>query len=262
MKKTLLSLLGILLFPVMANAAEPLHVRYGIYASGFNVATIDTTYTLTQDSYKVDADLKTAGLLGALAPWSGVVETAGINKNGTLVPQNHEFISTWRSDTNTSKFTFDKAGTLIAYTKSENDKQPENNMPPEEVYADNPVDMLTGLFSTMMGNSCASSQHAMDGKRRFDMVFRSKGTDVLEENQYNSYTGDAEICEVEIVPVAGKWREKPRGWMNIQSQAKAQGQLPRLWFAKIREDMPPIPVRMLIKTDYGTMLMHLQDNPD
>jgi hypothetical protein len=82
---------------------------------------------------------------------------------------------------------------------------------------------------------------------------------MMEANKYNRYNGMAEICEVEIVPVAGKWRDKPRGWMNIQGQAKEKGQLPRLWFGQVEEGFPAIPVRMTIKTNYGTMLMHLQD---
>ena len=103
-----------------------------------------------------------------------------------------------------------------------------------------------------------TSQKVLDGKRRFDMVFKSKGDETLESNKYNRFKGRTEICEVEIVPVAGKWREKPRGWMNIQGQAKAQGQLPQMWFGKVRKDMPAVPVRMMIKTDYGTMLLHLK----
>ena len=244
--------------PFSAQAEEPLKVKYGLYAGGFNVATLDAVYTLTDTEYHVNADLDTAGVLGRMAPWNGLIETHGINRNNKLVPQSHEFANTWRGDTKTNTFSFDNNGKLTAYTEEETGKALEDKMPTEDVYSDSPVDMLTALMNAMRGQTCATTEKVMDGKRRFDIVFRSKGTENLKSNDYNRYSGEAEICEIEIVPVAGKWREKPRGWMNIQDQSKAKGELPRMWFGKVREDTPAIPVRMLIKTNYGPMLMHLQ----
>lgn len=242
-----------------ANASEPIKVQYGLYAGGFNVAVIDATYRFGEDSYALEADLKTAGILGTLAPWEGDVVTQGRIEDGSLIPSKHQFISNWRGDEKTNLFTFDEEGKLVSLTKSESGEAPQDKMPSEEIYADNPADMLTALLSASRGESCGTVEAAMDDKRRFDMVFRSQGQDVLQPNRYSAFEGSAEICEVEIVPVAGKWRDKPRGWMNIQNQAKNKGQLPRLWFGQVRENMPAIAVRMLVKTDYGTMLMHLRD---
>jgi hypothetical protein len=243
----------------VAHAAEPLKVTYGIYTGGFHVVDMHGTYTLQDDKYDLQMDMETVGLLGRLAPWAGVIHTNGLNKGAASTPLVHSFASTWRGDVETTTFSFDKNGRLQSYLLEEGDGTIKNEMPDKEVYQDNPVDMLSALFRTMHGKTCESTQPALDGKRRFDMVFTSKGTETRQANRYSIYEGPTEICEVEIVPVAGKWREKPRGWMSLQGQAKEKGQLPRLWFGKVRDDMPPIPVRFFIKTDYGTMVMHLQD---
>lgn len=240
-----------------AFAIEPLRVTYGLYASGFNVLDIVGTYNITDDKYDLSMDLKTQGMLGKLAPWSGSIQSNGINKDVESVPLYHSFSSTWRDETEQTEFKFNQSGQLTSTTISKDGKS-DNKMPAKEVYKDKPIDMLSAMFRAMNAASCASKQPAFDKKRRFDMVFRSKGKDVLEKTGYSIFQGEAEICEVEIIPVAGKWREKPRGWMSIQGQAKDKGQLPRIWFGKVRDDIPPIPVRFLIKTNYGAMVMHLK----
>lgn len=240
-------------------AAEPLKVTYGLYAGGFNVVDIDGTYTLDDGTYTMDMDLETVGVLGRLAPWSGLIRSKGVNREGQFYPATHSFAGTWRGDTETKRFDFDANGRLASHTEEKSDGRISDKMPPEDVYAGGAVDMLTALFRAMNGKSCEANIPVMDGKRRFDMVFTSKGMDDIKQSKYTIFNGSAEICEIEIIPVAGKWRDKKRGWMSIQDQAKNNGQLPRIWFAKVREDMPPIPVRFQITTDYGSMIMHLID---
>lgn len=240
-------------------ASEPLKVTYALYASGFNVVDMQGTYTITDNTYDLIMDLETTGMLGRLAPWSGVIQSSGLNKGVNSSPLKHSFASTWRDDTETNIFEFDQSGALKSYIKKDSDGTTKDKMPDDEVLAGKPTDMLSALFRAMQGDGCTSTHPALDGKRRFDMAFRSKGTDVLQQSKYSIFEGEAEICEVEIIPVAGKWRDKPRGWMSIQQQAKGKGQLPRIWFGKVRDDLPPIPVRFLIKTDYGAMVMHLKD---
>lgn len=246
------------LLPITAHASEPLKVTYGLYAGGFNVVEIDGTYTLSKNKYDLEMDLKTAGVLGRLAPWAGIIKTSGINKGVKSIPLEHSFASTWRSETETTTYTFKKDGSLESAFLVEGGEAPKDKTPNDEVLKGNPIDMLSAMFRAMNNPSCETTQPGFDRKRRFDMAFRSKGFDVLEQSRYSVFSGEAEICEIEIVPVAGKWREKPRGWMSIQGQAKENGQLPRLWFGKVRDNMPPIPVRFLIKTNYGTMIMHLK----
>ena len=248
-----------LIFIGMHSAhAKSVTAIYGIYAGGFNVAEIEATYNVDDKDYSVKADLKTVGVLGSLAPWSGDIQTSGIVQKGTLIPQMHKFANTWRDETKISKFTFNQDGSLKDIKRIYEDGTEKDRTPAKDVLVGKPVDMLTAMLRATQGQTCAGKQPALDAKRRFDMVFTSKGESDLKKNRYSAFEGSAEICEVEIAPVAGKWREKPRGWMNIQDQAKTKGQLPRLWFAHVKENTPKIPVRMVIKTNYGAMVMHLK----
>jgi len=244
-----------------SHASDKLTVTYGIYTSGFNVVDIKGTYDISDTSYDLTMDMNTVGLLGTLAPWSGVIHSDGVfNKSGQATSQNYKFSATWRGETETSTMSFDKTGLLSSYRLEKSDGRVIDKMPANNVYDDLPNDILTSLLNVMMRpETCALIQKTFDGKRRFDMVFTSHGTEQRKPNNYSVYDGNTEICDIEILPVSGKWRDKPRGWMSVQQQAKKQGELPRLWFGKIRDDMPPIPVRFMIKTDYGTMIMHLKD---
>lgn len=45
--------------------------------------------------------------------------------------------------------------------------------------------------------------------------------------------------------------------MSIQEQSRENGSLPTVWMAKMTEDAPAVPVKIRVKTDYGTLFMHL-----
>lgn len=249
------------LFSVTVQAA-PLEVTYGIYAGGMHVVDIKGKYDITDKAYQLDMDLHTRGLLGKLAPWSGQISSTGHYKGDTALPLSHQFASTWRDETETNSFTFNKEGVLQSYQRIEENGTIVDKMPESEVYAGGATDMLTALLRVMdqtEDTTCGATVPATDGKRRFDMVFRDKGQDNMTANRYASYVGQALVCDIEIVPVAGPWREKPRGWMSIQEQARGKGELPRIWFGQVRDDMPPIPVRFEIKTNFGAMVMHLRE---
>jgi hypothetical protein len=250
--------LGFSLLVSSASAQMPLNVTYALYAGGFNVVDIHGTYDTANEAYAMTMDLETAGLLGRVAPWAGEIKSHGLNRAGGATPLEHSFKSTWRGEVETTTFNFGKDGALKSHIRTENDGKMVDKMPPQDVYADKPVDMLSALFRVMNTQGCENKIPAWDGKRRFDMVFKSQGEGLLKKTKYSAFEGKTEICTVEIKPVAGKWRDNPRGWMSIQGQAKDNGALPKLWFGSVRDDMPPIPVRFQIKTDYGTMIMHLK----
>jgi len=47
--------------------------------------------------------------------------------------------------------------------------------------------------------------------------------------------------------------------MSIQEQGRDRGTLPTVWVGKISEDGPAIPIKILVKTAYGSLFMHLAE---
>jgi len=97
-----------------------------------------------------------------------------------------------------------------------------------------------------------------DGKRRFKLWFKDAGTETLTKSRYNIYDGVAIKCSVEVEPISGKWHEKPRGWMSIQEQGREKGILPTVWMGTVKGTDLYVPVKVRVKTDYGTLFMHLK----
>ena len=219
-KSFIIILFLLLLSNKVAHAKDPLKVTYGLYASGFNVVDIQGTYALNDGTYDLTMDLETVGMLGAVAPWGGLIKSNGLDKGTDSTPLEHSFTSTWRGKVETTTFSFNQDGSLKSYILEKDDGEIWDKMPKPEVYDGAPLDMLSALYRVMNNDSCEMTQAALDGKRRFDMVFRSLGTDVLEKSRYTIFEGEAEMCEIEIVPVAGKWRSRKTAWLDEFTRSK------------------------------------------
>ena len=47
--------------------------------------------------------------------------------------------------------------------------------------------------------------------------------------------------------------------MSIQEQGRERGTMPTVWLGKIAKNAPAIPVKIRVKTAYGTLFMHLAE---
>ncbi len=263
-KFTAALLFSLSLFSYAAHAEQQQDIRnysYAVYAGGFYVLDADMTLTHTDDTYDIHLDTKTHGLLDRVVSWAGIFETTGEIKGDERQVLEHKSTATFRGDTNIKSYAYNPDGQFKSLTLTDHEKNKEpvttvSDIKPE--LADGSTDILTAMLSMMSDDApCNDRADVFDGKRRFEIVFRKLDDTVLSTSRYNSYGGPASVCEIEIFPKGGKWHEKPRGWLSIQEQGREKGQLPRLWVAEI--DGLYVPVKILVKTNYGTFLMHKSD---
>lgn len=237
-------------------------MTYEVYAGGLHAIQAQLTIDVSNpDRYAINLTAKTRGLLGKLAPWHGSFDTQGwIHSNGRYQPDIHQSTATWRNEVEVKEYNYNQDGSFASLTITEHDKPPQTDKPDDDL-TDQTVDALTATLSVMeavmQGQSCTGSSDVFDGKRRFAQVFHDKGTENLSQTKYNIYEGEATKCTVEVMPKGGKWYDKPRGWMSIQEQGREKGTMPTLWVAKLDPNQPAVPVKLLVKTDYGALFMHL-----
>lgn len=248
-----------------AAVAAARHIQtmtYEVYAGGINAVTaeLDIVYE-AKDRYRLALAAWTKGFLGRLVPWSGTFETLGWRKDdGRIMPELHKSSAIWQGDEDLKEYHYAPDGTFKGLKAMEagRDVSPENL---DKALTDGTTDVLSATLQIMkaiaQGGQCEGSAEVFDGARRFEMVFKHEADEVLESTEYNVYAGPSQRCTVEVVPIAGKWHEKPRGWMSIQEQGREKGTMPTLWMAKIDQDGPAVPVKIRVKTDYGTLFMHL-----
>lgn len=253
--------------PAYAMAAEGVgsHIQsmtYELYAGGINAvqAELDVAYE-EKDHYRMELSAVTKGFLGNLVPWRGSFETHGWRlKDGEDRPEQHKSIAIWKEEEDIKEYNYGRDGSFkgLSVIEAGEDRTPKSL---DDELVQGTTDAMTAALKVMQtvaeGNPCEGSDEVFDGSRRFKLVFRHEADDMLTPTSYNVYEGRAARCIVEVVPITGAWHEKPRGWLSIQEQGRDKGSLPTVWLAKIDEDGPAVPVKMRVKTDYGTLFMHL-----
>ena len=261
------SFLAVLLCGLMAlpaQAAAPAVLTYDVYAGGIH--GMNAKLSIEEDASRYDVKLETItiGFLKKLAPWSGVFASTGWVMPGTdRQPETHTSSATWKKEANQKDYKFAKNGEFISYkvTEAGTDKTPEKLDP--ELTPTGISDVLSTTLEVMArlraGENCAQTETIFDGDRNFQMIFAQTGTEVLPKSDYNIYQGPAVVCTIEVKPGKGKWHKKPRGWLSLQEQGRKAGTMPTIWFAKlsVAEGAPYVPVKVRVKTDYGTLFMHL-----
>ena len=237
-------------------------MTYSVYAGGMHVVSADLAIEAgTANRYNISMGAYTHGLLGRLAPWNGTFETEGWYdpKNRTAKPARHVSKARWRNELETNEYYYNKDGSFKEFIQRNDEKNGVQPAPKE--LSGNTIDVLTAALRVMNGidqkNVCQGDSAVFDGDRRFHLIFKDSKSVRLQGNALNFYTGPATECVVEVKPDGGKWRSKPRGWMSIQEQGRKQGTMPTVWFATLTPGQPAVPVKIRVKTDYGTLFMHI-----
>lgn len=237
-------------------------MTYAVYAGGIHVvqADLDIVYPDTA-RYDIFLGARTQGFLGKLAPWEGTFESRGWRWKGEppLKPEMHKSVATWRGTPDIKEYRYKKDGEFIDIHITE-DNKPRKKHQVDDAVTQGTTDAFTAGLVVMeavaRGERCEGRSEVFDGKRRFAQIFKDGGAETLTRSSYNIYEGPARKCTVEIEPISGEWSKKPRGWLSIQEQGRDRGTLPTVWLGKFTEDGPALPVKIMVKTAYGALVMH------
>tara|TARA_R110002095_G_scaffold39656_1_gene36464 strand:+ start:914 stop:1771 length:858 start_codon:yes stop_codon:yes gene_type:complete len=249
--------------PPVSAAYNYQEMQYEVYAGGINVVRADMNLDFrTKGRYSMFFDAETRGFLGSVVPWSGSFETRGwAFKDGRRLPELHESIAMWREEREVKTYNYGKDGSFKDLTTTYVGKKPKKETP-EKALVEGTTDALTATILVMEhvsdGGDCNGESEVYDGKRRYKLIFRHQQFVMLKKTRYNAYGGPAVECTVEVEPVAGAWHKKPRGWLSIQEQGRDRGMMPTVWMAQVTDNAVVVPVRVRVKTAYGTLFMHMK----
>jgi hypothetical protein len=234
---------------------------YEVYAGGMNAMRAKVRLSQSPERYHIIVNARLKGFIGTLIPWKGRYETRGWRTGKhNYKPHTHTTQTTWRGETETRSYRYARDGTFKDLT-IKREGEPRSTKDIDKGLADNAVDILTGTLNVTKAmasrHKCRHTATAFDGKRRFFMHFKHKKSVNLEANRYNNYSGQAARCIIELEPKGGEWHEEPRGWLLVQEQGRKYGQLPTAWMARVSGNTPAMPVRIEVKTYYGSVVAHL-----
>lgn len=237
-------------------------LSYSMYMGGFQAMSLSMDFQFTRTTYNAEMKAKPYGLLGHLLPWAGEYSVKGHKAGHTLIPDQHIKLSQWQKDKDRYVFRYTN-GVLTGLDSlvTEDGKTEKKALAPDKALHNHSVDIMTAAIRLMkeltLEGDCTGSSIIFDGKRRFRLDFSDKGVTTLDASRYNMFKGKAHICEAEMIPLLG-YKKKPQGYYKIQEEARARGQLPRVWMAQAWKDGPFIPVRMLVKSEFGAVFVHLK----
>ncbi len=261
MKKVLFLLIFIMAFP--AQAAEKQSMIYDIYASGLRVLEAQLDIETSKDRYTMKFTAHTQGFLGTILPWQGTYETTGnLTAGDALRPELYKSDTVWRKDVDGKEYRYAPDGTLkeLFITKKGKTEKADFDAELAKGTVDDYTSALKVFAKIARGEPCEGEDSVFDEKRRYTQKFEPLEKGTIAPTDYNVYAGDTALCTIEVVPDGGKWHKKPRGWLNIQEQGRRLGQLPKMWAAKMDENAQfAVPVKVLIKTDYGALVIHLAE---
>ncbi|MBL8714040.1 MAG: DUF3108 domain-containing protein [Alphaproteobacteria bacterium] len=245
------------------DVTEPnkLGLRYDVYAGGLKALNANLVLDLTKEAYDIGLKAETDGFIGSMFPWEAQYKTSGHSEGGVLIPSISTSSSTWRKSVKITEMQYDPKGNLLKTTTKAGEKVVVNNEPKKDL-AQGAVDMLTGAMLMMQNakntEKCEGSFPVFDGKRRFNINLTDDGRENLAKSEYSKFSGDALRCTLKVEPVAGfKPKDKDKGWMAVQNHTEARKKLPTIWFARLEEQGPVVPVRMEISSEYGAVVAHL-----
>ncbi|MFP4097359.1 MAG: DUF3108 domain-containing protein [Alphaproteobacteria bacterium] len=240
--------------------------KYDVYAGGIRVVQAEMVMDFRdEEHYSLVFKAQVSGFLGALVPWEGTFETHGWALPGLeriRLPEQHISTASWRGEEEIKTYRYDRNKGFQDLTTLYIGKKPRKEKPEEEL-TKGTTDVISASLMVMEhvsdGKPCEGVDEVFDGKRRYKLIFHHKGYVHLKKTRYNVYEGSAVECMVEVEPVAGAWYSKPRGWLSIQEQGRSLGTMPTIWMAQITENAVVMPVRMRVKTAYGTLFMHMTE---
>lgn len=266
MKKAFVLVLIVIAFGGLVKsgmAAPKTHkLHYVVYAGGINAVTATLDLDLRKTTYDLALKGETRGFLKALAPWTGSFATQGWRSDTAYFPRLHTSKSGWKTEQDIKEYRYDRKRNFLGlkHTEDGHDKSPQTIDP---ALTKGTTDILSATLAVMSAvaydKPCAGQADVFDGKRRFAAIFKDQGAVTLKESAQAIYAGPARMCTLEIKPKGGKWGKKPRGWLALQEQGRQSGTMPTLWMANVPGVPVAVPVKIRVKTKYGTLFMHLAD---
>ena len=199
MKKFILTLL-IFLTPLSAKAFTVKHdffVTVGI----FDASKTSFSYTLNKDSYKIESDVKTNGFFHTVYPFRATYNTSGTIADSKMNTTDYNYTAKSKFNTR-SKKVFYKNGIPQYQISSKNGKEKKREFQPSPSPADT-FDLQTVIAKIAKQYNelgfCDSTLRIYDGKRRFNAIFKDEGSDTIQANEHQFYSGKAAKCSMHIV---------------------------------------------------------------
>jgi hypothetical protein len=239
-------------FPVQADAMK---LDYDIYAGGLFLVSGEMKLDLDRDRYSAGVEARGGRLVDLLSRWSYKASADGRVENGVQVsPEEFRSFRSQRKRKRALNMDYDKAGNVTVTAEPPQSELSANAVAPEfRPNTLDPVSALVGVIAAGNTSGCAGTFPVFDGRRRYDVIVTSNGTETLRKSSRNMHAGEAEKCTILLRPVAGFERDRDeQDFFRYGTDRRATA-----WFARPLAGGPPVPVRIQVDLEWVSVVMNL-----
>ncbi len=229
-----------------------LTIGYQVALGGFDLGRVDVNARITNNTYQLDAFIKTAGLAEQFLETTFALESQGVFSGNRVKPA--RFVSTYTEpDASRRVELLYPHGTapLMSATPAYRDGFGPNIGANDVLMTQDPISAL--LLPTSNASPCNRTLPLFDGRRRYDLHLSPDGRPgnlegMSEINDPESYSGPVMRCSVKMIPVAGYERKVLIKLLERDDSIK-------VWLAPIDGGRFWVPVRLTLRTPFGGAVM-------
>jgi hypothetical protein len=245
-------------FLLLANGAAQAADRLGyeVYLGGLHVGSLDVRIDRSAESYQLELDGKSRGLVDWLTSFSGrLVANGATGEGGALSPRSYSERVSFRGDARRVEVGYSDQGG-VSNVKADPPPEKDDRDPVPQHLLREALDPLTGLIGAaqraMAAGSCDDRLPLFDGRRRLDMHFTDGGMEVLKADGFSRFSGPARRCGFKVTVLAGAKKTDTR-W----NRPEYRGRTHTSWIAEARPGGPAVPVRIEAEGAFGWLVVHL-----
>ncbi len=231
-----------LLFCARAQCAEPkpieVELSYTAIVDGLTAASIDASAQVVGDTFTMNANTRTRGLMDLLVGFRSAAGSTAIVEAGKPVPVVHTADNKWRGKNRHVYLHYEKGAIVSADVVPSAAK--DDRLPVPADLQKSTVDPVTAALSLMIaaetGRGCADLIPVFDGRRRYEFSCAPSEASVEPAEEGTTFRR-AYLFRI----LAG--RQKHPFW----PQSKTPKAL-SLWFAQLDPRLPPIIVKIAARS--------------
>lgn len=179
------------------SVSHDLVVEIGI----FDASRTNFEYSLSNNDYYVKSNINTNGLFDTLYPFTAQYATTGHIKGKKLETTSYKYTSKSRFNRRSKELIYDNQGKPLYSVTTKNDKQKKKQITLPADVAET-TDLQT-VFAEMTRQYnqvkfCDSQMEVFDGKRRYNVIFKDEGKEILPKSKHSPYFGEAVKCSMYI----------------------------------------------------------------
>jgi len=242
--------------PARADASEArqLDLAYSISVSGVDAGQLTLSIAFTGGSFRISSKLQSLGFIDKFIGFRSQASTKGSMSSNKIKPSEHMADNLWREETRYVRLSYGPHGPVKSDI-SPSAETDDREAVPREMWPGT-FDALSAAYiaslaaRTNVDDSaarCLATIPIFDGRRRYDIRISPIGYRSIDGPVYR---GSAFECDVKLHRIAGNSKNP---WIP-----RSENETGKVWYTKLSEDWPPVPVRFENDIILGSVVIDLQ----